>query len=309
MSSLVVIGNFDGVHRGHQEVLAEARRVADARALEVALLSFVPHPRAALGGTAPPLLTTLARKEELVRRIDPRARFVLHPFDRAYASQSPAAFAERLAREEGAKVVMVGRNFRFGKDRAGDVAELGRLGAELGFEPRCLELTADAVGPFSSTRARAAIARGDLEDAERVLGRPHMLSGVVVHGKKLGRTIGFPTVNLEPVPEVLPALGIYAVLVDRLVDGRPRALARGAMNVGTNPTTDGDSRVKVEVFLFDLDEDLYGEELRVHVVRRLRDERRFDGLDALITQMNVDVADAREATRGCAPDAAHGAFG
>ncbi len=309
MSSLVVIGNFDGVHRGHVEVLTEARTVADARGLEVVLLTFVPHPRAALGGSAPPLLTTLARKRELMSRADPGARFVFHDFDRAYASQSPADFAARLVREEDAKVVMVGQNFRFGKDRAGDFAELARLGAERGFEPRSISLTGDEEGPFSSTRARRAIARGDLADAARVLGRPHMLSGVVVHGKKLGRTIGFPTANLEPVPEVLPPFGIYAVVVDVARGDGFTALAKGAMNIGTNPTTDGDDRVKVEVYLFDFDGDLYGATLRVHVVARLRDELRFDSLDALVTQMNEDVRVAREITSACVVDEARGTFG
>ena len=294
MSSLVVIGNFDGVHRGHVAVLAEARTVADARELDVVLLSFVPHPRAALGGSAPPLLTTLARKRELVSRADPHGRFVFHDFDRTYASQTPAEFAERLVCELDVKVVMVGQNFRFGKDRAGDFDELVRLGTRNGFEPRCISLTGDDQGPFSSTRARQAISRGDLDEAARVLGRPHMLSGVVVHGKKLGRTIGYPTANLEPIPEMLPTFGIYAVSVDIARGDQVSALATGAMNIGTNPTTDGDDRVKVEVFLHDFDGDLYGETLRVHVLARLREELRFDSLDALTAQMKLDVERAKE---------------
>ncbi len=309
MSSIVVIGNFDGVHRGHAEVLSEARAVADERDLEVVLLSFIPHPRAALGGKAPPLLTTLGRKRELVSQADARARFVFHDFDRAYASQAPADFAERLAREFEVKVVMVGENFRFGKDRAGDFDALVHLGSENGFEPRRVSLTGDSAGPFSSTRARHAVSSGDMQEASRVLGRPHMLSGVVVHGKKLGRTIGYPTANLEPISEVLPAFGIYAVVVDIVRGDHIAALATGAMNVGTNPTTDGDNRVKVEVFLHDLDADLYGSTLRVHVLARLRDELRFDSLDALTTQMKHDVALAREIAGAHPVHATRGTFG
>jgi riboflavin kinase/FMN adenylyltransferase len=291
MSAIVVIGNFDGVHRGHAHVLVEARAEATLRGLELMLLSFTPHPRAVLGGSAPPLLTSPRRKQELVATIDAQARVVLHPFDRTYAAQSPSQFAERLRAELDARVVVVGQNFRFGKERAGNFDTLRALGVEVGFETKSLSLLGDESGPFSSTRARKAIQTGDLDEARNVLGRPHMLSGFVGRGKQLGRTIGFPTANLVEVPEVLPPFGIYAVLVEDEASGT--VIAKGAMNVGTNPTTDADDGVKVEVFLLDFDGDLYGRRLRVHVKHRLREERKFDSLEALVTQMTLDVAESR----------------
>jgi riboflavin kinase/FMN adenylyltransferase len=307
MSAIVVIGNFDGVHRGHAAVIAEARREADARELDVALLTFAPHPRAVMGATAPPELTTLDRKRTLVGRVDPRAHVIVHRFDLAYAAQTPREFALRLATELEAKVVVVGRNFRFGKDRAGDFDVLTRLGAELGFTTRSVELLGDEGGPYSSSRIRRAISSADLELATGLLGRPHQLSGVVVHGKKLGRTIGFPTANLDGVAEMLPPFGIYAVTVD---DGdASRALAKGVMNVGTNPTTDADQAVKVEVMLFDFEGDLYGRRLDVQLVKFLREERRFESLDALVQQMGLDVAAAKTAVAPLAATAARGTFG
>jgi riboflavin kinase / FMN adenylyltransferase len=307
MSAIVVIGNFDGVHRGHAAVLAEARREAEARGLDVALLTFSPHPRAVMGASAPPALTTLERKRALVARLDPRARVIVHTFDLAYAAQTPRDFATRLARELEAKVVVVGRNFRFGKDRAGDFGVLTTLGAELGFTTRSVELLGDDEGSFSSSRIRKAIANADLDLATRLLGRPHQLSGTVVHGKKLGRTIGFPTANLGGVAEMLPPFGIYAVTVDDA--DATRALAKGVMNVGTNPTTDADDAVKVEVMLFDFDGDLYGRHLCVQLVRFLREERRFDSLEALVDQMGKDVAAAKIAVAPLEANGARGTFG
>jgi riboflavin kinase / FMN adenylyltransferase len=307
MSAIVVIGNFDGVHRGHAAVLAEARREADARGLDVALLTFAPHPRAVMGASAPPELTTLTRKRLLVGRIDPRARVIVHAFDLTYASQTPRDFATRLVRELGAKVVVVGRNFRFGKDRAGDFDVLTGLGAELGFTTRSVELVGDEGGSYSSSRIRKAIGAGDLELASRLLGRPHQLSGTVVHGKKLGRTIGFPTANLGGVVEMLPPHGIYAVTVDDA--DASRSLAKGVMNVGTNPTTDTDEAVKIEVMLFDFEGDLYGRRLDVQVVTFLREERRFESLDALVRQMSLDVAAAKVAVAPLGANPARGTFG
>lgn len=297
--ALVVIGNFDGVHRGHEAVLRGAVEESSAAGLDVVLLTFFPLPAVVLGRTPPLLLTRQDRKRELVARISPAIRVVEERFDRTYAGQSPDEFCERL-RQLGAQRVVVGANFRFGKDRAGDLSKLSEIGARIGFSARSESLRGDGTGPWSSTRARAALVRGDLEDMRSVLGRPHMLSGVVVHGKHLGRTIGFPTCNLAQVEEGLPPLGIYAVLVDRVdADGEPRALAHGALSVGRNPTTDGeDASIKAEVYLLDLDADLYGARLRVHVVARLRSEEKFEDLAALIRQMHVDVARSRELLSG-----------
>ncbi|UQA59606.1 bifunctional riboflavin kinase/FAD synthetase [Polyangium aurulentum] len=302
--SVVVIGNFDGVHRGHQAVFAEAARIAQERALEPLVLTFDPHPAEVLGRKAPPLLTPLARKIALAERTAPGMRVVVERFDRDFASLAPRAFAERvLAEGLGARVVMVGQNFRFGAGRAGDFEALAALGADLGFETRSHPLVGDDEGrPWSSTRAREAIARGDLTEAARILGRPHALSGVVVTGDQRGRQLGFPTANILDMREALPPLGVYAVLVDKLagegVEGErgARVLGRGVANLGVRPTVDPTAaKPRLEVNLFDLDEDLYGARLRVHLAAWLRPEQRFSGLDALKAQIAEDARRAREA--------------
>jgi riboflavin kinase/FMN adenylyltransferase len=311
-ASVVAIGNFDGVHLGHQAVLAAATAEARALGLATYVLTFSPHPMDVIGRGAPPQLTTLARRAALLLRAGVDRVFVRR-FDAAFATWSPARFAgELLAGTLSAKRVAVGDNFRFGADRAGDLPMLGALGRELGFEAYAQTMTSDARGPLSSTRARQDLVAGDLDDAARVLGRPHAISGVVGHGAKRGRTIGFPTANLEAIPELLPRDGVYAVLVDVLDDaaspgssgtggdggGDARALAAGVMNVGVRPTVDGAGARTVEVHLLDVEADLYGARLRVHVVARIRDERKFDGLDALKAQIADDARAARDATRG-----------
>lgn len=308
---IVAIGNFDGVHRGHQAVLADASRDAEARGLIACALTFSPHPAEALGRAAPPKLTTLARKIELFQRVAPAVEPVVERFDRAFSAQTPAEFAERvLAERLRARVVVVGHNFRFGHRREGDFDTLSRLGAELGFETRSQTLLGDANGPWSSTRIREALARGALDEAGAMLGRPHMLSGLVVRGDQRGRTIGFPTCNLDGVQEALPAFGVYAVLVDREEAGRARVLGRGVANVGVRPTVKaGEPHPSVEVFLFDFDADLYGARLRVHLIERLRPEQKFTGLDALKAQIARDAEAARACLADHAPDlAAEGAW-
>jgi riboflavin kinase/FMN adenylyltransferase len=325
---VVAIGNFDGVHRGHQEVLGDVAADAARRGLEPAVLTFAPHPLAVLGRPVPPTLTTLGRKLELVRRVAPSIVPFVRRFDLGFAAQSPEEFVlGTLVRELRAEVVVVGQNFRFGRDRRGDFAELTRLGAAHGFATRSHELVGDDEGTWSSSRIRAAIARGDLDDAARMLGRPHAISGVVIEGDKRGRTIGFPTCNLGDVAEALPPFGVYAVLVDRMSpeEEAPRempeiaavapiaagtALATGVANIGVRPTVKpGETRPSVEVHLFDTNADLYGARLRVHLVAFLRAEQRFAGLDALKAQIARDAAEARARLAGITPDpAARGAF-
>ncbi|MGZ3421948.1 MAG: bifunctional riboflavin kinase/FAD synthetase [Polyangiales bacterium] len=300
---VIVIGNFDGVHRGHQQVLAKA---APKHGEELAVLTFEPHPAAVLGASAPPRLTRLARKVELLERhgVD---TVIAQRFDARFAALSPEAFVDEvLVRALSARVVVVGWDFRFGARRAGDVEKLRALGKEGGFTVEVQEMVADAKGPLSSTRVRDALAAGDLDDARAVLGRPHAIEGVVVSGDKRGRTLGFPTANVAEVEEALPAYGVYAVVVDAASSNTRAgagsstelsALARGVANVGLRPTVQGGGgHPSIEVHLFDLPEeqrDLYGDTLRVHFVARLREERRFPGLDALRAQIAEDAANAR----------------
>ncbi len=283
----VVIGNFDGVHRGHQSVIAQAR--GEAHGDEVVILTFDPHPAEVLGRKRPPRLTTLPRRLELLKRHG-ADRVVVEPFTPALAALLPAQFAEDLlVNRLSAKTVVVGENFRFGKDRSGDLTTLQFLGKALGFRTIAAVVAGDGRGPFSSTRARDAVARGDLAAAEEVLGRHHEISGVVEKGDQIGRTIGFPTANLGGVAELLPPHGIYAVMVDD---------KKGALYIGNRPTIAGEPKLRVEVNLLDFEGDLYGSSLRVRLVKYLRGDRQLDGLDALKAQIAADVAAAREALAG-----------
>jgi riboflavin kinase/FMN adenylyltransferase len=252
-------------------------------------------------------LTALPRKIELLERAGVR-EVVVQRFDDAFATWSPERFVtDLLVAELEATLVVVGRNFRFGHKRAGDLATLERLGETHGFAVRAFDLSGDEQGRFSSTRVRDALVRGDLDDANRVLGRPHAFSGVVAKGDQRGRTIGFPTANVEDVVEVVPANGVYAVVVDR-IDHFTKAAGHGVMNVGVRPTVGKEGRRTQEVHLFDFDEDLYGAKLRVHVVSRIREERKFATLDELRAQIAADAGAARAITSKIEPKMG-GAFG
>jgi riboflavin kinase/FMN adenylyltransferase len=290
----LVVGNFDGVHRGHQAVLREAVAHARTTGLTACVLTFDPNPAVVVGGRAPALLTTLERRVELCCDLGVE-RVYVRRFDAAFAAWSPERFARDLvAGALVARVVVVGENFRFGAKRAGDLAMLRAQGELLGFEARVHAVAADALGAFSSTRARDAVKAGAVGEAANVLGRPHAVSGIVAHGDGRGRTIGVPTANLSAVPELLPGNGVYAVRVDALdpATGVATALGDGVTNVGTRPTVDGTTR-RVETYLFDFAGDLYGRTLRVHLVARIRDEKKFGGLDELKAQIARDIADAK----------------
>jgi riboflavin kinase / FMN adenylyltransferase len=301
-STLVVIGNFDGVHLGHRAVLDASLAEAAALGLRPVALTFDPHPSKVLGRGELPVLTTLPRKLELLARHHPPLTVVIEPFTQELARLSPEEFAEQLlAARLSARRVVVGKDFRFGRGRSGDLETLARLGERLGFEARPEELRGDANGAFSSTRIRAALAAGELELAERMLGRPHALSGRVVRGAGRGRTIGVPTANLAAVPEALPPYGVYACLVDELTAAGPRVLGTAAVNVGERPTVG--AGFSVEAHLLDFSADLYERELRLHLVSRLREERRFDGIEALKAQITRDLAAARAALAARQPAA------
>jgi len=300
-ASLVAIGNFDGVHRGHRAVLVEALRMAREAGLVPRVLTFDPHPAVVLGRGALPALTSLPRKVELLCRQSSELEVVVEPFTLELAKTEPADFTRQLLIDAlGAKVVLVGENFRFGRGRAGDFTKLLELGKEQGFRAHATSLERDAEGPISSTRVRAALEAGQLEVVESLLGRPHALTGLVIPGQGRGRSIGVPTANLGEIAEALPPHGVYAVLVDQQVEGAFVALAGGVANFGVRPTLGAGP--SFEAHLFDTSLDLYGQEVRVHLLGRLREERKFSGVNELRAQIARDIEAARAVTARRLPD-------
>jgi riboflavin kinase / FMN adenylyltransferase len=300
-----MVGNFDGVHRGHQWVLQRGLEAARSEGLSPIVLTFHPHPSVVLGRGVQPVLTPLERKIDLLARTAPDLRVVVEPFTLELANASPRAFAaDLLLQKLQAKIVMVGENFRFGQARSGDSSVLAALGRELGFRALSQPLHADAEGVISSTRIRELIVTGSVRAAEQLLGRPHALSGRVEHGDQRARKLGIPSANLAAVPELMPARGIYAVLVDLLGPGGYARLAPGVANVGIRPT-EGEGPLRAEVHALGFSGDLYGRSLRMHLVERMRDEVRFDSMDALRAQLDRDKIDAASvlASRTPAPDA------
>ncbi|HET9316587.1 MAG TPA: bifunctional riboflavin kinase/FAD synthetase, partial [Vicinamibacteria bacterium] len=289
-SVAVSLGNFDGVHLGHARLAEETAREALTIGGRAVVLAFDPHPARVLHPErAPATLVTTEQKAELLAGLG-IDRLAVLPFTKEVAALDADAFArDVLAGCLRAGAVVVGSNFRFGRGRSGDPAVLARLGAALGFRVRTIDPVLHQGQPISSTRVRAALAAGEVEEAERMLGRRFFVDGTVVTGDGRGRTIGFPTANVEPVNETLPAAGVYACLL-----AAGSAPARGAVaNLGERPTFGAGAR-RLEVHVLDFSGDLYGARVRVAFAARLRDEKRFAGPDELVAQIAQDVARARQ---------------
>lgn len=304
--SAVTIGNFDGVHRGHQAVLGRLVRLARADGLAAVAVTFDPHPAVVhRPDAAPELLTGLEDRLDLLAATGLDAVLVI-PYSLGFARQSPEEFVTRYLTDAlGARSVVVGHDVRFGRDNAGTLATMVELGGEHGFEVvaiddvgECLAESAGARQRWSSSAARALLAEGDVAQAADVLGRPHRVRGTVVHGDARGRELGFPTANLARIAGMVPADGVYA---GRLL--RPALAARepqhpdvrlpAAISIGTNPTFDGVER-RVEAYVLDrTDLDLYDEEVVLELVEHLRPTLRFDGIEPLVRQMHDDVVRAR----------------
>ena len=289
----VVIGNFDGVHLGHQHVIREARAAAATEGLRVVAVTFDPHPMAVLRPEhAPTTLTDIETRALLLQTAGVDDVLAL-PFDRGVASWTPHEFVQRvLADALHAAVVVVGANFRYGTRASGDVATLTTSGEELGF--RAVGVPLDG-GPqvWSSTYIRTCLAAGDVAGAAQALGRPFVVRGVVVRGEQRGRELGFPTANV-PTRELTaaPADGVYAGWLRRLDTGERYP---AAISVGTNPTFDGERERRVESYVLDRDDlELYDVEVEVAFVDRIRGMVRFDGVDALIETMHDDVRQAHQ---------------
>ena len=291
----VAIGNFDGVHRGHAALIRATVAAARNASLEACVLTFSPHPARLLApDRAPPLLMPEARKIELLLALGVD-RVLVQPFDWALAALSPHAFAHDLLRDRiDARVVSVGYDFSFGAKRAGTVTTLGELGREMGFVAHIAPAVRVRGVVCASSAIRALITAGRVDEAEALLGRPAELEGQVVHGAQRGRTIGFPTINVAYQNEVAPASGVYVGEV-QLADGR---VHRAAINVGTNPTfTEAGAPVRVEAHLLGYSGDLYGQHVRLGFWQRLRDEKKFGGIDALVAQIRADLAQAESHLR------------
>jgi riboflavin kinase/FMN adenylyltransferase len=289
-SPSVAVGNFDGVHLGHQALFRRARALAAGRGGQAVGLTFSPHPARFFNpDLAPPLLNTEEQKIQLMQRYGLDA-VVLEPFNADLAALSPLDFASRiLAGNLGASSVVVGQDFVFGRKRAGNLESLRQLGGELGFEAQAVGTVRAESIVVSSTKIREFLLMGRVRGASVLLGREYVVSGTVVEGRKRGRTIGIPTANVEPDNEVLPLRGVYVGRA--LLPGG--GLLPAVINIGTNPTFEKAARMTLEVHLLDYDGDLYGETLGVSFVRRLRDELRFSSVDNLVKAIREDIAVAR----------------
>ncbi|GAB6041206.1 bifunctional riboflavin kinase/FAD synthetase [Endothiovibrio diazotrophicus] len=286
---VATIGNFDGVHLGHQAVLGQLADHADALGLPMTVVAFEPQPQEFFApDKAPPRLTKMREKVKALRRFSVE-RTLLLPFNRALAAMSPDQFVQRLLVEGlGVKYLVVGDDFRFGAGRKGDFALLHALGRQHGFQVAHMHTFLIEDRRVSSTRIRTALAAGDLGEAQKLLGRPYRMCGRIAHGDKRGRTIGFPTANIFLHRIATPLTGVYAIEMFGL-DEEP---VQGVANLGSRPTVDG-FKTLLEVHLFDFDQQIYGRHVQVDFLHKIRDERKFPSFDDLKNQILLDVEQAR----------------
>jgi riboflavin kinase/FMN adenylyltransferase len=284
----VALGNYDGVHAGHQEILRRVKEDAARRGAPSVLYTHDPHPAVVLRhGTPPPKITTLEEKIEIVDGLG-IDYMVVEPFTIDFAAQSPEEFVRAVLVERlGAGHVFVGGSFGFGKGRAGKAADLEAFGKRFGFETTIVPPVTLDGAPVSSTRVRAAVQAGDVDLAARLLGRPFRLRGSIVHGAARGAGLGFPTANIAPDKDLLPGKGVYACWATL-----DRTRIRAVTNVGVKPTFGGEA-LTIEAFLLDFHEEVYGHLLELSFLARLRDEKKFPGIEALKEQIARDVEKAR----------------
>lgn len=290
----VALGNFDGVHRGHQAVIASAREAGARIGAALGVLVFEPHPRRFFQPDAPPFrLQSSTQRARALSELGVEEVFEIG-FDAQLARSTDREFAERLLRDcIGARHVSVGADFRFGKDRMGDAESLRALGVECGFSVDAVAPVGDAE-KISSTAVRKSIAAGEMNTAANLLGRPWAIEGVVQRGFERGRTLNMPTANVGLADYIRPRLGVYATRVD-LGDG---ILLPSVSSVGVNPTVGALAEPLLETHLLDFSGDLYGKTIEVELIAFLREEAKFDNLEALKAQMQQDATEARRALIG-----------
>lgn len=294
----IALGNFDGLHAGHRAVIESARAAGKRLGAPLGVATFEPAPRRHFQPDAPPFRLMTPRRREIALEAIGVSETHLLRFDAVMAAMTDREFCERVILDEvGARSVSVGFDFRFGKGRMGDVDALRRIGAEMGFEVDVVAEVKDGAEKVSSSRIREAIERGDMGEAARGLGTLWIVDAIVEHGEKRGRTLGFPTANMQLGEIVHPAHGIYAVWarLDDASEWRP-----GVANFGRTPTT-GLRDPLLEVMVFDVTGDFYGRRMHTAFVKLLRPEARFDSLEDLVGQMHRDVAEARGLLAGERP--------
>ena len=300
--AVVVIGNFDGVHKGHQALIAYAKQLADERGATLGVLAFEPHPQEFFhpGGESF-RLTPFRAKTHLIAEQGADVMFAL-AFDAQMAKKTAQEFVlDVLVEGLGVGAVVVGSDFQFGKGRSGNVTVLSYMGDMEGFGVHVFEpVTADGHDKISSTRIREALKEGRPEEAAKLLGHFWTVEGRVEHGDKRGRTIGFPTANMRPENCLLPAFGVYAVRATVFEDDKPVGQYDGVANFGIRPMFETPTPL-LETFFFDFSGDLYGKHLAVALVSYIRPEAKFDGLEGLKTQIALDCASAREALKRLPP--------
>jgi riboflavin kinase/FMN adenylyltransferase len=291
------IGNFDGVHLGHQWVIETARTQAKLNGAPLGVVTFEPHPRQYFAPKAPPF--RLMNAETLAHRLEKLGVEKLYElnFNATLSALTPQGFARKVIAEGlGLSHVVVGADFQFGKDRAGSVDDLQAFGEEMGFGVTVLGLVADQKGEFSSTAIREALTEGRPRDAARMLGHWHRIDGEVIRGDQRGRELGYPTVNMSIADLHPPKFGVYVVKVEVLT-GPHAGEYGGAASMGVRPMF-GENLPNLETFIFDFKGDLYGEHLSVALVDFLRPEEKYDTIEALVAQIDADCARAREILAG-----------
>ena len=291
--NVVTAGVFDGVHRGHQALIGRVHEEARARGIGAGVVTFHPNPVTVLRPDVTiSYLTSLERRVELLRQAGADWVAVVQ-FTSELALVSAEDFARILVEDAGMRLLIVGEDFRLGRAREGDVPRLREIGMQLGFEVQTLPLVAGDDEEISSTRIRRALASGDMRTVTALLGRPYSLRGPVLRGEERGRTLGFPTLNIGvSADQALPPDGVYVTRAEIQSGPEWGRVLHGATNIGTQPTFDG-TRRRVETHLLDFEGDLYGHVVNIELLQRLREERKFDGVDALVAQIERDVAQTR----------------
>lgn len=295
-SPSVAIGNFDGVHLGHREILSRTVKSAHDRGKEAVVYTFDPHPRIVLNKVQDvPRINTEAEREKILEELGIDV-LILAEFTPEYASQTPEQFVENtLVEELGVRSLFVGENYRFGKGRSGTAVMLKKTGHELGFTVHVVPSVKVDEVVVSSSEIRKLLLSGEIRRANELLGRPFKIAGKVIHGHSRGKKLGFPTANIKPEPKLCPPDGVYAVYC--ILDDDKKNLRPGVMNIGWNPTFK-DRRVSYEAHIMDLDRDLYGQRIEMQIIDRIRAEMTFNNVEELKEQIRKDIKYSREIFSG-----------